>query len=132
MEKADLEYLARQLGMGRLILFTGAGFSSGASSLDGRQLPLAKDMVPDLWEICFPGEPVNRTSRLQDLFELALSRHRGSLAKYLAARFTVDPSSLPDFYRVLWSAPWRRVYTINIDDLELAAARHFTLPRRIR
>jgi hypothetical protein len=42
---------------------------------------------------------------------------------------TVDADSLPDYYRTILSMPWFRCYTLNIDDLELAANRKFPLPR---
>lgn len=34
--------------------------------------------------------------------------------------------------RAWFSAPWRRIYTLNVDDLEAAVARQFVLPRRLR
>ncbi|NTX66568.1 SIR2 family protein [Myxococcus sp. CA051A] len=46
-------------------------------------------------------------------------------------RFSIDASSLPQHFETAFSLPWRRIYTLNIDDLELAAARRFKLPRDI-
>jgi tetratricopeptide (TPR) repeat protein len=41
----------------------------------------------------------------------------------------VDPQSLDDNYRLWFSFPWYRIYTLNIDTLPAAAARTFALPR---
>jgi hypothetical protein len=36
---------------------------------------------------------------------------------------------VPEWYRAVFSLPWYRVYTLNVDDLELAIQRSFNLPR---
>ena len=35
----------------------------------------------------------------------------------------------PNWYRTVFSLPWYSVYTLNIDDLEMAVQRSFNLPR---
>lgn len=48
----------------------------------------------------------------------------------LKRNFSIDPARLPGWYRLYFGAPWRRIFTVNVDDLENAAARAFDLPRR--
>ena len=47
----------------------------------------------------------------------------------LESRLSVDPKSLPEHYRYFYAQPWRRIYTLNFDDLEMAVANRFDLPR---
>jgi hypothetical protein len=49
----------------------------------------------------------------------------------LTSQLTVDSTSLPDFYSTLFSMPWSRYYTLNIDNLTEVATRKFDLPRPI-
>ncbi len=125
---ADREWLEGALRGGEVVLFTGAGFSAGAADLRGRALPLGKEMAIELEEICF-GRSEN-DSALQDLYDVAAEHHRAELAEYLGERLRVGDAPLPDHYGLWFVVPWARVYTLNVDDLELAAARQFALPRR--
>jgi len=122
-------YLAEAMHSGALTLFTGAGFSSDAVAADGRQVPSGKELADELWDLCFPGEDRD-ASGLQDLFHHALATCPGDLAELLQRRLTVGSAPLPEHYRLWFSLPWRRLYTVNVDDLELAASRQFPLPRR--
>jgi hypothetical protein len=115
---------------GEAILFTGAGFSAGALDSRGRALPRSVDMAGELWGMLFDDGPPDG-STLADLFDVAVG-HGVDLAAYLEDRLTVDADSLPDSYVPWFSAPWRRVYTLNVDDLEEAVARRFRLPRALR
>lgn len=129
---STIEYLKFQLEHGRLVLFTGSGFSLGAFDLDGRKLPSGPQFASELWSLCFPGEPRDEDSSLPDLFHTALTRQKGALSKVLARRFAIQSTSLPDAYELWFSLPWRRIYTLNIDDLPEVAGRHFTLPRAVQ
>lgn len=126
-----LDYTAGQVRRGQLILFTGAGFSHGAKNPQGLPLPTADELKEVLWRVCYSG-PLDVTTGLQELFELARIQHRRALKDVLLDRLTVDAESLPDHYRLWFSMPWYRVYTLNIDDLASAVARQFTLPRQVR
>jgi hypothetical protein len=130
MSEQQLAYLGRQLEHGRLILFTGAGFSVDAADVENRKLPSGVELARELWQLCFPDESFDTTSSLQDLYEHALAKQRTRLAQLLTRRLRVNSTSLPDHYRTWFSQPWRRVYTLNVDDLELAAGRQFKLPRK--
>ncbi len=125
----DLARMRSQMSRAELVLFTGAGFSSGASDRSGRLLPTSDDLKQDLWDLCFPGAPFDPLASLADLYGTALRRRRSSLAEYLERRLTVDPDSLPDYYRLYFELPWLRSYTLNVDDLERAVASRFALER---
>jgi hypothetical protein len=124
-------YLRGELARGRPVLLTGAGFSCDARDLDGRPVPTGREMADELWPLCFPGEPRDEASTLQDLYQAALHRCPDDLARLLERRLSIDAATLPAHYRTWFSMPWRRVYTLNVDDVERAAARRFELPRRI-
>lgn len=128
---AALDDLARVIGSGESMLFTGAGFSSGARDLDGRPLPDSEQMIRELWALVFDtGAPDD--SSLPDLYDAALLHAPERLSSYVAARLRVGDHELPRHYATWFSAPWRRIYTLNVDDLERAVARQFPLPRRLR
>jgi hypothetical protein len=123
--------LAAVIAGGDAILFTGAGFSADARDVRGRPLPTSSQMTAELWRLCFGDEPQD-DSTLCDLYDVALGRAPGLLARYLAERLTVDEASLPPHYGAWFAAPWRRVYTLNVDNLALAVSRRFRLPRPLR
>ncbi len=130
MDGRLLDYLSRELAAGRLNLFMGAGFSAEARDADGRRLPTGPELAAELWEICFPREKRDR-SKLQDLFEHALAHCREELGELIARRLRVDPGSLRKHVGLWFEMPWRRAYTLNVDDIEEAAARRFELPRKV-
>lgn len=71
-------------------------------------------------------------STLSDLYEVAKNAATNLLGKELRQAFTCDSSQLPSYYNDYFASPWFRCYTLNIDDLENASARRWTLPRRIQ
>lgn len=127
-ERDRLGELAAIVRSGSAALFTGAGFSAEARDCEGRSLPDAKEMVGDLWAMLFPGEPPDE-STLADLYDCALVQNRDGLCSYLATRLRIGEQPLPSSFARWFSAPWRRIYTLNVDDLELAVGRQFALPR---
>jgi hypothetical protein len=112
-----------------IVLFTGAGFSLDAKDFDGNQLPSGEGLRRELWDLCFGGSPFDPTASLADLYAAALRLRAADLQSLLQRRLTVDPESLPDYYRVYFGLPWLRCYTLNIDDLERAADNRFRLRR---
>jgi NAD-dependent SIR2 family protein deacetylase len=125
-----LQMLTDLARSGDAVLFTGAGFSASARDRTGRPLPRSVDMADELWTMLFDDGPPDGSTHA-DLFDVA-SGHGVDLASYLEARLTVDEDSLPEHYVPWLSAPWRRVYTLNVDDLEEAIMRRFALPRALR
>ena len=121
--------LRSQMARAEIILFTGAGFSVGASNRQGQRLPTTAQLKEELWELCYPDKPHDPTSTLGELFDIAKKRRRVQLITFLESRLSVHADSLSEYYRLYWSMPWLRTYTLNIDDLALAAARRFPLNR---
>jgi hypothetical protein len=128
---ASLDELAGVIGSGEAMLFTGAGFSAGARDLEGKPLPDSEHMLRELWPIVFDTDAPDDSS-LPDLYDAALLRAPERLHDYVAARLRVGDHALPRHYAAWFAAPWRRIYTLNVDDLERAVARQFTLPRHLR
>jgi hypothetical protein len=127
-----VRYISNALAEGRLNLFTGAGFSSDATDHSGRRIPTGVELADELWRACFPGEERDPDSNLEDLFHVALVHERPALERLMIQRFTVLPRSLPAWYELWFGLSWRRIYTVNVDDIESAAERRFQLPRPLR
>ena len=132
LDKVYIPHLADQFRRAAPVLFTGAGFSRDAKNIEGVAVPLADELCREIWAISFPGEKFEEGSSLRDLFEAARHRHAGKLKDRLTELLTIDPQDLPDFYQTIYSMPWLRCYTLNIDNLEDAVSRAFALPRRPR
>lgn len=132
MERSLLQRFLSQMSRGELILFTGAGFSLAASNRKGTTLPSVNDLRGTLWEIAFPNEPLDSTSSLADIFEVALKRAGNRTGQILKDLLSVNENKLPQCYKVWFSLPWARIYTLNIDDLDEAIQRIYDLPRPIQ
>lgn len=110
------------------MLFTGAGFSAEARDCRGRSLPDSKAMIAELWPSVFPDDEPDE-STLADLYDVALVRAPDRLREYLQTRLQIGDSPLPRTFASWFGAPWHRIYTLNVDNLECAVARQFELPR---
>jgi hypothetical protein len=130
IDDSDLARLRSQATRGELILFTGAGFSLGAKNHSGQPIPSSSELKRLLWQLCYRDEPFDEWSSLGDLYAAALRRSKSELNSLLQSRLTVHPESLPDYYQRYFNFPWFRYYTLNVDDLEGAAARKFGLERQ--
>ena len=131
MTRDRTEELASAIRGGNAILFTGAGFSAEARDRAGDPLPDSAQMACELWKLVFPDERPD-DSTLADLYDIALLRCPDKLREYVATHLKIGDAPLPDSFRAWFSAPWKRVYTLNVDDLEAAVARRFDLPRPLR
>src|SRR3954466_4957861 len=106
-----VDYLRRELAGGRMVLFTGAGFSSLARDSGGRRrVPTGDQLADDLWQLSFPDERRDG-STLQDLYEHALATQPRELEALIERRLRVNAARLPRFYETWMAMPWRRVYT---------------------
>jgi hypothetical protein len=123
--------LGEQMGRAEISLFTGAGFSFGARDGTGRPIPQVDELRREIWELVWPDDPFDDNSTLQDTYAAALAEARNRLSEHLRTRLRVDPDTVPDAIETWLSMPWRRAYTVNIDDLETAAARRFNLRRPV-
>ena len=110
------------------MLFTGAGFSLKAKNFSGDTIPTYNELRTKLWNLCFPHNECDDSS-LQDLYDHAHRRHPKETAELVRSLLTVDPNTLPSWYKEIFSLPWSRCYTLNIDDLASAAEEAFSLPR---
>lgn len=126
-----MQQLADAIGSGDAILFTGAGFSAEAHCCAGTPLPDSAQMTRDLWRILF-GDDEPDDSTLADLYDIALVRAPDPLRDYVATHLRIGDAPLPPSFRAWFSAPWLRIYTLNVDDLETAVVRQFDLPRPLR
>jgi hypothetical protein len=131
MAKTWIPHLRGQFERARPILFTGAGFSLESRNVQGEPLPTPAGLRRKLWELCFPGTPIEDGNSLQDLYEHSLLRHRKNLSEILLRELTVDAESIPEWYGEIFSMSWQRIYTLNIDDLPTATSRKYYLPRKI-
>jgi hypothetical protein len=123
----NLDELARIVDSGTAMLFTGAGFSADARDTEGNALPDSDEMRRELWPLVFDGE-IDESS-LQDLYDCALAKCRDRLRAYIRRRLRIGDTPLPRHYATWFTAPWKRIYTLNVDDLEVAVARQFGLPK---
>ena len=130
LERTWIPHIRTQFERGRPILFTGAGFSSGAKNLLGEPIPIASDLKQRLWALCYPGSAFEESCSLQDLYEDALGKHRKGVTDLLLSHLTPEPASLPEWYREIFSMPWCRAYTLNVDDIENAVSYRYDLPRK--
>jgi hypothetical protein len=127
-ERDRLSELTAMIRSREAALFTGAGFSAEAKDREGRSVPDASEMVRDLWQMLYETEEPDDSS-LSDLYDAALLRTPDQLRAYLERRLKIGDTPLPESFARWFSAPWRRVYTLNVDDLEHAVMRQFKLPR---
>ena len=123
--------IEREVRLGRLILFTGAGFSMDALSRDGQRVPGVAELRAELSAIALPDFPSDDDSSLEDLYQVALTQGRSRVKALLDERFTVAHKGLPEAYRTWFSFPWQRAYTLNVDTLADAANQAFGLPRQV-
>ena len=128
-EKRIKEYLGRKLSEGGIILFTGAGFSSEAEDKKGKNLPLSSQLAEELCGLInlkySPGES------LKDIFQVAVSKKKNEVSRYLKERLAVTSRSLDSEYKTIIGQPWRKAYTVNVDNLFEAAQAKFNFDRRI-
>lgn len=131
LEGRLVERLASQLSRGSVVLFTGAGFSRGCTTRTGKPVASVRDLCLALWEVAFPGETYDEASTLPDLFACAMNEAGNRTREVLQDLLRLDPQSIPAHYQTWFSIPWRRIYTLNIDDLDAAVQIRYELPRAL-
>lgn len=124
----DWPELADVIASGDAMLFTGAGFSADARDLDGNPLPDSEQMRCELSKMIFDDDQVDDSS-LQDLYDAALMKCPDRLHAYIARRLRIGDAPLPRHFAAWFTAPWKRIYTLNVDDLEVAVARQYRIPK---
>jgi hypothetical protein len=125
------EYLKTQFERGRIILFTGAGFTATSKNLDGESVPVGGELAQKIWPLCFPSLPFDPTASLQDIYQAALGKDAKRLRELLVRKLSVDPKSIPDAIGRYFSFPWNKIYTLNIDNLGEAISQRLPLIRSV-
>jgi hypothetical protein len=119
------------MARGEVVLFTGAGFSVGALDCNARPVPQVVELTREIAGLVWPDDDSDPELSLPDTYAAALREKRGALADLVRARLTIAPQTVTPNQLVWFTMPWLRAYTLNIDDLESAAARIAAPPRRI-
>lgn len=126
-----LKRLREQMSRGEVVLFTGAGFSFGATDRSGRPIPQVRELTEEISLLVWPEDEPDSELSLPDTYAAALREKKNQLATLMRDRLTVDPTSVTENHLLWLSMPWLRAYTLNIDDLESAACRGGNCQRRI-
>lgn len=129
IDPRSLGTIRHKIRRGDIVLFTGAGFSCDAIATNGQPIPTSSELRSALWSIAFSNEPEDSTSSLGDVYDCAVAQSASTASDVLKGCLTVDDNQLPDHYETWLSIPWVRAFTLNVDDLAMAAARKFSLPR---
>ncbi|MCI0379588.1 MAG: SIR2 family protein [Gemmataceae bacterium] len=109
----NLPFLRKQLERGNVILFSGAGFSFDAKNATGRRPPLGAELSKLLAERA--AMPFNN-ERLPVVFDAVRKRiGTQSLWNYLKELYEIE--SCAEWYKIVASITWARLYTTNIDNL---------------
>jgi len=131
LDSRIVAYLRERIRRADTVLFTGAGFSRGARNLAGGPVPLASELKPLLWNLCYPSIPFDGGSKLEDLYQIAKSRNPRGLVDLLEKHLRVNSDSAPEYYATLFSLPWYSAYTLNVDDLAVAVGRRYSMTRKV-
>ncbi len=116
-ETIFLPHITQQVATGSLILFTGAGFSLDGKNILNQNIPGAHEITRKIWDISYPSKTYEKGNELKDLFDYALRHKRKDLENLLNSEFIASENDQPNWYSKLLSIPWRRAYTLNIDNL---------------
>jgi tetratricopeptide (TPR) repeat protein len=98
---------------GDVVLFCGAGFSFDATNEDGQKLPLGKNLserLANLAHLPYTNEPL-------PLVYQAVRKHLGSSSLNSWLKQTYKVVDFADWYKIIGTLVWHRIYTTNIDDL---------------
>lgn len=133
VENRYIERFRRQLSRGEVILFTGAGFSYDAIARDGRPVAQVDDLKEDLARIAFPSTPTAADeSSIADLYEVAIARGEGRVKRVFEDRLRVDSRKTPERFDRWFAMPWKRHYTVNVDDLDEVVRGRASMARSLR
>lgn len=117
----ELREAIEQAKKGNAVLFTGAGFSYGATNLlpeeQDRSIPTAFKLAAIMADLC----EVDGTYQLPAISQFfETKKGSGELVRLLLNQFSI--SAIASHHRTIARIPWRRVYTTNYDNcFEFAA-----------
>jgi hypothetical protein len=113
IESTKLAFLKRQFQLGRVTLFTGAGFSLDAKNLQNSEPPLGNALGKKLAELGgfqYEGEPLPQVYS-------AVQRRAGRVQLEEMLRNSYSINTFEPWYQKIEGLVWNRIYTTNIDDL---------------
>jgi len=113
LEKAVAAALVKGVAESKYSLLTGAGFSIGASC-QGGDIPSAKRFAEILNERFKLGLTISSAADLAIAYEDALDSDKGGVNNAFEEFFT---GCKPSWQAVLSELDWRRIWTLNVDDL---------------
>ncbi len=99
------------------VLFTGAGFSYGAKNFDSENLPTGYDLTGEIWKLLYPDADREDNIELQDIYQLAVAKKNHGLKNLLTKKLTINPDSLLDYQMEYFKFPWKKVYSLNVDNM---------------
>ncbi|RYZ73458.1 MAG: AAA family ATPase [Proteobacteria bacterium] len=121
---ADSDALARGVALGEYSLLLGAGFSLGGRNAAGKKLPKSQELAEELKQEFRLDLDIESPATLPYAYEDAVYKAGDTaVANFLRRRLT---GCTPDWHSLLFQAEWRRVWTLNIDDLLAAVFRERT------
>ena len=106
--------LIEAIKSGRAILLLGAGFSSEIENRPGHYIPRAGELTESLKSHF--SIPTN--AGLDETFNALKELNPQTVSSFLEQELCVkDFNSIPKVYHVLTRLPWRRIYTLNFDNV---------------
>ncbi len=106
----DLERLLKLIASGKAILFTGAGFSSGAINIQNNDVPTGKLLADKIDEITGEESHQDLLVASQNAIDNNMSDNLIELIKDI---FTIK--QIQPYHQTIVALPWRRFYTTNYD-----------------
>ena len=125
-----IPHIKSQVRSANSILFTGAGFSLGATNILGETPPLARNLKLLYWNLCYGDDELDGGFSLSDIYGDCLNKKPKELRDKTLEKLTIRAGSLDDWYSMYFKLPWLSAYTLNIDNLEEVASNQFELPRK--
>lgn len=102
---------------GQAVLFVGAGFSYGAKNVEGIAIPVGDDLIKQMNKV----SGVTSAATLQVASTCFLKKQSPQkLIDFLKRQLTV--SQVASWHKEIVDLPWRRIYSVNYDNVVEAAA----------
>lgn len=119
-----LDNLLLNIQKGNVFLFLGAGFSSGGQTYDGKDILLGEGLSKKMIE--FADLTVIKHRTLSQIYEASVDKKgKSSVNDFLKHEFIKCKAT---WHKIVPSFLWKRIYTINIDDLLHDAIKECTKP----
>ncbi len=114
----DEKYLIRLIGRNEVILFLGAGFSLGAKNQLGEQFPSGWKLGKKLWDFLgYEGDYDKDDALLSLLYQDFTDTGIKRTLKTDFLNENLLSGEIPESYNSICKPYWRKIYTINIDDV---------------